>query len=70
MKPYNVEVLNIRYQRPGINKLDFTAQYDGYTRRGTVIYDTIAKQFMSHNSDIDLLAGLCINLQQPRCHKK
>jgi hypothetical protein len=53
---------DLTYSRDGVNRIRFTAKYDGYWRRGTVIYDTLRKQFCSHNSDIQLLAAICKSL--------
>lgn len=69
MKLYNVDILQVRFRRPGLSKIDFVARYDGYFRRGTVVYDTISQKFLSHTKDVDLLAGICTNLQKPRYQK-
>lgn len=57
-----VWINELTYSRDGINRIKFVAKYDGYWRRGTVIYDTLKKQFCSHNSDIQLLAAICKTL--------
>jgi hypothetical protein len=62
MKPSNVEVLDIKYRRPGLNKVEFQAEYPGYYRRGTVVYDTKTKTFVTHNKDVELLAAICTDL--------
>jgi hypothetical protein len=65
MKPINLDVVDIRYRRPGLNKFDFVATYPEYYRRGTVVYDTIKQQFLTHNGDLELLLELCLSLQRP-----
>lgn len=65
MNPLHVNVKDIKYRRPGLTKIDFVAEYPGYTRRGTVVYDTIKRQFVTHTKDIGLLAAICIGLQVP-----
>lgn len=65
MKPTSVDILNIRYRRPGITMIDFLADYGDFLRRGTVTYDTINQIFLSHNRSVDLLASLCLSLQKP-----
>lgn len=65
MVPLHTEIVGIKYRRPGLTKIDFIAEYNGYTRRGTVIYDTVNKKFISHSGDINLLASVCTSLQAP-----
>lgn len=65
MKLNRVEVNELLYRRPGLNKIKFTAYYDEYTRRGTIVYDTLNGKFKSHNGDIELLAEVCLALRQP-----
>jgi hypothetical protein len=65
MNPLRVKVEDIKYRRPGLTKIDFVAEYSGYTRRGTVVYDTTKQQFITHTKDIGLLAAICIDLQTP-----
>jgi hypothetical protein len=69
MKPLIVEVIDIKYRRPGLNKLQFEAVYPQYRRRGTVVYDINTQHFLTHTSDIELLAALCTSLQRPRYNK-
>lgn len=69
MKPLNVEVVDIRYRRPGLNKVDFIATYPDYIRRGTVVFDTVKQHFLTHTSSIELLAEVCLSLQRPRYNK-
>ena len=65
MKPLNVDLIDIKYRRPGLTKIDFLATYNGYYRRGTVVYNTVSKQFVTHTKSVDLLAAVCASLQQP-----
>lgn len=65
MKPLHVEVTDIKYRRPGLTKISFVATYSDYTRRGVVVYDTVAHQFITHTRDIEVLAAICIALQRP-----
>jgi len=69
MKLINVDVLKIRYRRPGLSKIDFLAQYEGYLRRGTLVYDTVDQKFITHTKDIVLLSEICTSLQRPKYHK-
>ena len=69
MVPLHVEVTDIKYRRPGLNKIEFFATYKNFCRRGTVIYDTVNKKFVTHTKDIDLLAAVCVSLQRPRYKK-
>jgi len=69
MKPLNLEITDVLFRRPGLNKVSFLATYQGYFRRGTVTYDTVNKQFVTHTKDVELLAHLCNQLQRPR-HSK
>ena len=66
MKPTNVEILDLLFRRPGLNKIVFSAEYGDYTRRGTVVYDTLNKKFLTHTGDIVLLAEICLSLRKPR----
>ncbi len=65
MKPYSVSIDGLLYRRPGLNKIKFTADYGLYKRRGAVVYDTINRKFLSHTSDIELLAAICVALSTP-----
>jgi hypothetical protein len=65
MNILHAEVTDIRYRRPGLTKLSFTAEYPGYTRRGVVIYDTVKQKFVTHTKNINLLAAICVALQRP-----
>lgn len=65
MEPLYVQVTDIKYRRPGLTKISFTATYSGYTRRGVVVYDTVAQKFITHTRDIEVLAAICIDLQRP-----
>jgi len=65
MTPSILKVTDIRYRRPGLNKISFEASYPGYRRRGTVVYDTIKQHFITHTADICLLSAICIGLQEP-----
>ena len=69
MKPLNVEVEDIKYRRPGLVKVEFMAEYPDAIRRGTLVYNTIDKQFVTHTDDVELLAAICVSLQQPRTRK-
>lgn len=69
MAPLHVEVTDIKYRRPGLNKVEFLATYPGFSRRGTVVYDTVNKKFITHRKDIELLAAVCVSLQRPRYNK-
>lgn len=60
----SVTIDDLQYKRPGLNKILFTAYYHNYARRGTIVYDSVGKKFMSHNKDIDLLAAVCKGLSQ------
>lgn len=60
-----VELLDVLFQCPGITKLVFRAEYNDYKRRGVIWYDINKKQFLTHTYDIELLAKLCLCLQQP-----
>ncbi len=66
MKPQTVHVLDIKYRRPGMNKIEFYATYPGYCRRGTVVYNTVTQHFLTHTRDVELLAAICTSLQRPR----
>lgn len=66
MKPLNVEVVDIKYRRPGLSKVDFVAQYPEFIRRGTIVYDNVNQVFLTHNRAIELLAAVCACLQKPR----
>lgn len=65
MKPLYIEIIGIEYRRPGLNRINFFAEYPGYQRRGTIVYDTRNQHFLTHTKDINLLAAVCISLQQP-----
>jgi hypothetical protein len=69
MAPLHIEVTDIKYRRPGLSKVEFFATYEGFTRRGTVVYDTVNKQFVTHTKDVELLAAVCVSLQRPRYQK-
>ena len=69
MKPQHLEITNIEYHRPGLNKIRFTAIYPGYVRRGVVVYDIVKRHFITHTHDIELLVALCISLQQVKLTK-
>lgn len=64
MKPISVTVTDLLYRRPGLNKINFIAEYKQFKRRGTVVYDTINGKFLSHTSDIELLAEICRSLSK------
>jgi len=64
MNIINVKIDGLQYKRPGLNKILFTAHYGKYMRRGVIVYDTVGKKFLTHNSDIDLLAVVCKGLSQ------
>lgn len=66
----HLDVTGLKYRRPGLNKISFVAHYVNYIRRGTLVYDTINKKFLTHRSDIDLLIAICERLRQPVCYKK
>lgn len=70
MKPNKVEIIDLLYRRPGLNKIKFEAHYDACIRRGTIVYDTINGKFKSHNGDIELLAEVCSALRQPASRSK
>ena len=63
MTPVRVEITDIRFRRPGLNKISFRAYYDGYIRKGTVVFDTKHGVFRSHNADLGLLSKVCVGLQ-------
>ena len=69
MKPLNVDVMDIKYRRPGLVKVEFVAEYEEFFRSGTVVYDSLAKSFITHTTDVELLAAICVSLQQPRNRK-
>ena len=69
MKPLNVEIIDIKFRRPGLTKISFIAAYRDYVRRGVVVYDTNTKKFVTHNRDIEVLAALCVGLQRTSLHK-
>jgi len=69
MKPLYAEVIDIKYRRPGLNKVEFLAEYPGYFRRGTIVYDIGKQHFLTHTKDVDLLVAVCTSLQQPRYKK-
>ncbi len=69
MTPLHVEVTNIKYQRPGLSKVEFFATYPCFSRRGIVVYDTVNRKFVTHIKDIELLAAVCVSLQRPRYNK-
>jgi len=60
----NVSIDKLQYRRPGLSKISFTVSYRHYKRRGTVIYDTVNKKFLSHTSDLKLLAVVCASLSR------
>ncbi len=66
MKLLHIEVTDIEYRRPGLNRVKFFAVYPGYQRRGTIVYNTQNQHFLTHTKDIDLLVAVCTSLQQPR----
>ena len=68
MTPLHIQVTDIKYRRPGLTKISFTATYSGYTRRGVVVYDTVAHKFITHTRDIEVLAAICVGLQRPATH--
>ncbi len=65
MKPLSVSIDGLLYRRPGLNKIKFTADYELFKRRGTIVFDTINQKFLSHNADIELLAAVCVALSTP-----
>jgi len=65
MKPLSVEITDIKYKRPGLTKVEFSAAYPMYIRRGTIVYDTKAQHFLTHTRDIELLRAVCVGLQNP-----
>lgn len=69
MKPLNLEVTDIKYRRPGLAKVEFVAEYPDFVRRGTMVYDTVKQHFITHTYEVELLAAICISLQQPRNRK-
>ena len=69
MKPLNVDVTDIKYRRPGLVKVEFAAEYDKFIRHGTMVYNTLTQKFVTHTSEVDLLAAICLSLQQPRNQK-
>ena len=69
MAPLHVEVTDIKYRRPGLSKVEFFATYKNFCRRGTVVYDTVNKKFVTHTRDVELLAAVCTSLQRPRYQK-
>ena len=69
MKPLNVDIMYVEYHRPGKSKIGFLAFYEGYLRRGAVLYDTVKQHFLSHTRDIQLLAAVCEGLQKPKHNK-
>lgn len=60
MRPSKVEVLDFSWQKPGVSRLKFRAQYPGYIRRGTVVYDAEHRRWLSHTKDVSLLAAVCL----------
>ena len=69
MKPLNIEITDIKYRRPGLSKLEFVATYPHFIRRGTIVYDTLEQQFITHTSAIELLAAVCTKLQVTKYRK-
>ena len=57
-----VMVLDVRFNRNGLNKIHFIAHYDNYTRRGVVVFNTITNRFCSHRGEIKLLNDICNDL--------
>jgi hypothetical protein len=62
MKPIHTSILDITYHRPGITKVKFVSSYGNYSRRGTMVYDTVKCHFLSHTSDITILDAICSEL--------
>lgn len=66
MKPLNVSVIDIKYRRPGLVKVYFSAEYSDFKLKSVMIYDTLTKKFVSHTKEVELLAAICVALQKPR----
>lgn len=64
MKLISVVITDVMFRRPGLNKICFIADYGVVRRRGTVVYDIINGKFLTHTSDIELLAALCISISK------
>ena len=69
MRLVKVDITDIKYRRPGLNRIEFEATYTHCRRKGVVVYDTLSKQFLTHTREVDLLAALCISLQRPYTKK-
>jgi hypothetical protein len=69
MKPLSVDIVDIKYRRPGLVKIEFIAEYPNFNSRGTMVYDTLSKNFVTHTGEVELLAAICKSLQQPRSRK-
>ena len=63
MKLKNAIVKDILFRRPGINKIEFIADYGDYKRRGVIHYDTTKKCFITHANDLELIASLMLYLR-------
>ena len=66
----SVSIDKLQYRRPGLSKISFTVSYRLYKRRGIIVYDTVKKQFLSHNSDLNLLAVVCQSLSRSSIKEK
>ena len=64
MEPISVELLNISYERPGITKLHFIADYGLYKRKGVIKFDVNKYHFITHTRDLGLLRAACEKLQK------
>ena len=69
MRLLNVDITDIKYRRPGLNRIEFEATYTNCRRTGVVVYDTVSQKFLTHTRDVELLAALCTSLQRPYTNK-
>jgi len=61
-----ISAVNLKYKRPGITLLNFTANYPKYKRRGTILFDNVSDTFKTHTSNIELLSKVCVFMQKPK----
>lgn len=65
MEIKSVSIDNLLFRRPGITKILYTADYGTVKRRGVIMYDVVAKKFLTNTSEIKLLSAVCLLLRRP-----